>query len=349
VVIALLFLLRHCIAHRIRLPCCGGVGILNWISWWRRSGVDSVSGFGCDGGLEDVGSAERAVDVRAEPGVDAGDVERVAALGQQAHELAVLELAEADGAVRRAEERRPGAVPRRGDGVNGRLVQPHGPDVPDVVDHPAAAVGVVARVRRRGGSGGREERLPPPPPHLPAPHGDRDAEEDQRDEDNRGDGDESVRDQAAVVIVPAPAGGDAGWGAVRVYPSLVPPAPGGVTDGSRRRRDMRRARLRRRRQAALGCRGRGEVEVGKRRGPRASMIVAVSVAQVGLPVEPTAAEPPHLWAVDRAASDRRGTGHRPQGACCRCRRSRGGDARGKWEEGRGRGKLVGRVGFCLFA
>jgi hypothetical protein len=348
VVIALLFLLRHCIAHRIRLPCCGGVGILNWISWWRRSGVDSVSGFGCDGGLEDVGSAERAVDVRAEPGVDAGDVERVAALGQQAHELAVLELAEADGAVRRAEEPRPGAVPRRGDGVNGRLVQPHGPDVPDVVDDPgaAAALGVIARLRRRCRGGGREERLPPPPPHLPAPHGDRDAEEDQRDEDERGDGDESVCDHAAVVAVPAPAGGDAGWGAVRVYPSLVPPAPGAVTEGSRRRRDMRRERLRRRRQAALGCRGRGGLEVGA---PRASIIVAVSVAQVGLPVEPTAAEPPHLWTVDRAASDRRGTGHRPQGACCRCRRSRGGDARGKWKEGRGWGKLVGRVDFCLFA
>jgi hypothetical protein len=51
------------------------------------------------GGVQDVGAAERAVDVGAEPGVDAGDVERVAALGEEAEELAVAELAEADGAV----------------------------------------------------------------------------------------------------------------------------------------------------------------------------------------------------------------------------------------------------------
>jgi hypothetical protein len=39
-----------------------------------------------------------------------------------------------------------------------------------------------------------------------------------------------------------------------------------------------------------------------------------SVAQVGLPVEPTAADPPHLWAMDRAASDWKGTEHRMAGS-----------------------------------
>jgi hypothetical protein len=125
------------------------------------------------GGARHVGAAERAVDVGAEPGVDALDVERVDALGQQPKELAVLELAEADGTVGGA-ERAAGAVPRERDRLDRRLVEPHGPDVPRVVDDffirgvEAGAVVGGCGGRRRWGQGGLEKRLllPPPPPHA---------------------------------------------------------------------------------------------------------------------------------------------------------------------------------------
>lgn len=46
-----------------------------------------------------MGAAERAVGVGLEPGVDAVDVEGMAALGEEAQALVLLELVEADGAV----------------------------------------------------------------------------------------------------------------------------------------------------------------------------------------------------------------------------------------------------------
>lgn len=61
------------------------------------------------------GAAERAVGVGPEPRVDAGDVERVATLGQRATAVAVLELRQADGAVQRRRGCR--GVDEDGDGL----------------------------------------------------------------------------------------------------------------------------------------------------------------------------------------------------------------------------------------
>ena len=131
-------------------------------------------------GARHAGAAERAADVGAEPGVDALDVERVGALGEQPKELAVLELAEADGAVGGA-ERAAGAVPRERDGLDRRLIEPDGPDVPRVV-HDFLTRGVEAGAavggRRRWGQGGLEKRLslPPPPPLPPSADQEEDGE-----------------------------------------------------------------------------------------------------------------------------------------------------------------------------
>jgi|UniRef100_A0A804LSK9 hypothetical protein len=61
----------------------------------QRGGLGSV-------GDEEDGAADGAGDVRREPGVDAVGVERVGAPGQQPERVAVVELAEADGALERA-------------------------------------------------------------------------------------------------------------------------------------------------------------------------------------------------------------------------------------------------------
>jgi hypothetical protein len=114
-----------------------------------------------------VGAAEGAVDVGAEPGVDALDVERVRSPREQPQELAVHELAEADGAVGGGAR----AVPRERDGLDRRLVQTHGPDVPRVVHDLFSlrfligeAVQDADAVGRRWGQGGFKERLTTPPP-----------------------------------------------------------------------------------------------------------------------------------------------------------------------------------------
>uniref|UniRef100_A0A0D3F962 Uncharacterized protein n=1 Tax=Oryza barthii TaxID=65489 RepID=A0A0D3F962_9ORYZ len=77
-----------------------------------------------DGDERDVAAAERAVGVGLEPGVDARDVEGVAALGQQPEALAVAELAEADGAVRAVHEAVAAPVLAHCDLVDQRLVHP---------------------------------------------------------------------------------------------------------------------------------------------------------------------------------------------------------------------------------
>ena len=112
-----------------------------------------------------------------------GDVERVAALGKQAHELAIAELAEAHGVVGHAGDPGHRAVPRGLDRVYHRLVEPDGPDVPGVVHHAAAALWVLVPDGGRRGRCRGEERLPPP--QVPVTYADRDTEEDEGEEDER--------------------------------------------------------------------------------------------------------------------------------------------------------------------
>jgi hypothetical protein len=147
-----------------------------------------------------VGAAERAVDVRAEPGVDAPDVERVRAPGEQPQELAVRELTEADGAVGGAAGAR--AVPRERDGLDRRLVQPEGQDVPRVVhDFSSSFLGEVqAAVEDAAGrQGGFEKRLTPPP--LP-PSADEQEKEEAEDDDEgqRRAGDDESGDEGGATV-----------------------------------------------------------------------------------------------------------------------------------------------------
>ena len=69
----------------------------------------------------------------SEPGVDAGEVESVGALGEDLDDLPVHELAEADGAVSAVHEAVAGLVNGGGDGFDDGLVNADGPDEPDVV------------------------------------------------------------------------------------------------------------------------------------------------------------------------------------------------------------------------
>jgi hypothetical protein len=160
-------------------------------------GARGLLGVGGRGGRvhHHVGAAERAGDVGAEPGVDALNVERVGALGEQPQELAVLELAEADGAVGGAEHAA-GAVPRERDGLDRRVVEPDGPDVPHVVRDffPGAVVG--EGCGRRRGQGGFKKRLSPQPP---APHEDKYGEAEGEEGKHR-DGDDEGGDEGAAAV-----------------------------------------------------------------------------------------------------------------------------------------------------
>ena len=153
------------------------------------------------GGNDDRGTANRAADVGAEPGVDAGRVERVRAAREEADELAVVELAEAHRAVPAGPQ---AAVLHGGYGRDGGLVEPHRADVPDVVHHPTSAaarlpIPVVVEpfaVRQRGGG-----RAPPPAAQGAAAaveeeHGEREREEEEGGEE--GDGEEEAYGQALV-------------------------------------------------------------------------------------------------------------------------------------------------------
>lgn len=86
-------------------------------------------------------------------------------LGQQPHELPVLELAEADGAVGGPEQSSAGFVLGDGDGPDRRLIEPDSPDVPHMVNPAvpvvlekgaataAATVGSLCRREGRGDEG----------------------------------------------------------------------------------------------------------------------------------------------------------------------------------------------------
>jgi hypothetical protein len=167
-----------------------------------------VGGASCGVVVEDdVGAAERAVDVGAEPGGDAGGVEGVGAPGEQAEELAVEELAEADGAVGGA---RHGArsVPRERDGLDRRLVEPHGPDVPRVVLHGLVLLGSAGFDVCRGGGGwigavcldAGEKGLLLLPPEPPAADETVDGQggEEEEEEDEGGDHERGYQVAAAV-------------------------------------------------------------------------------------------------------------------------------------------------------
>lgn len=79
--------------------------------------------------------AKGAISVIPEPGIDTGNVERMAALGEQTDQLPVAELAEADGAVGGAVEEAVASLElSHRDGTNGGLVEPDGPDVPHMVE-----------------------------------------------------------------------------------------------------------------------------------------------------------------------------------------------------------------------
>lgn len=86
-------------------------------------------------------AAERAVGVGLEPGVDAVDVEGMAALGEEAQGLVLLELVEADGAVGDAHHTLPLPVPAHRHRLDQRLL------------YAAAAAGVSCAVGRRRGGG----------------------------------------------------------------------------------------------------------------------------------------------------------------------------------------------------
>ncbi|RZS07795.1 hypothetical protein BHM03_00038686 [Ensete ventricosum] len=93
--------------------------------WGRRFGVR----------IDDVRPTKGAINVIPEPGIDAGNVERVAALGEQTDQLPVAELAEADGAVGgTVEEAIARLVLRHRDGTNDGLVKPDSPDIPHMVE-----------------------------------------------------------------------------------------------------------------------------------------------------------------------------------------------------------------------
>lgn len=149
-----------------------------------------------------VGAAERAADVGPEPGVYALNVERVGALGEQPEELAVLELAEADGAVGSAEHAA-GAVPRKRDGLDRRVVEPDGPDVPHVVHDLSAGTAVAFAFVGEGGGrrrcqGGFKERLSTTP-QPPAPDEDKYGEAESEEDKHRG-GDDESRDEGAAAV-----------------------------------------------------------------------------------------------------------------------------------------------------
>lgn len=90
--------------------------------------------------------------MRPEPRVDAGEVEGVTTLGEELDGLSVSELAKADGAVSPVDEPVVGLVDSGRDGLDDRVVEANGPDVPHVVRHVVVVPQIVGVgiERRRG-------------------------------------------------------------------------------------------------------------------------------------------------------------------------------------------------------
>lgn len=97
--------------------------------------------------------------MRSEPRVDAVLVEGVAALGQQPQRLALTEIVKTNGAVVAVDDAVGLRVRERRDGVDRRLGEADGADVPDrVVQHGALALVGEIRSRRF-----QKVRIPPAP------------------------------------------------------------------------------------------------------------------------------------------------------------------------------------------
>jgi hypothetical protein len=111
---------------RTLIVSLGATVILILLSLSRRIfhiDSDLFGGGGGGGGGVDDCSTERAVGVGLEPGVDAGGVEGVAALGQPAEAFVLLELGEADGAIGAVDGTLAFSVLADGDGADDGLVQ----------------------------------------------------------------------------------------------------------------------------------------------------------------------------------------------------------------------------------
>lgn len=162
-----------------------------------RSGGRGGLGRGCGGAGEHGAPARGAGVVRDEPGVDAADVELVAAPGQHAHLVAVGELAQADGAhVRRARGPAGRAVHLDGEAPQRALLL--------AAAHPSAAAAAAALHRRSllvdAAFAGRR-RAPRPPDDAP-----RERVEPEREEQGEEKGREDDHHVGVEARVAAPAG-----------------------------------------------------------------------------------------------------------------------------------------------
>ncbi|XBH63806.1 hypothetical protein VPH35_117699 [Triticum aestivum] len=174
----------------------------------RRSTALRLRRNHADGDEGDVAAAERAVGVRLEPGVDARQVESVAALGQQPQALAVPELAQADGAVRGVDEPVAALVLAHGDLSDQRLVHPvRRRDLPLLLSPGIApAVATASATTAAAGAGAKE----------PAPQGAEGAavlgddgvvaDEEEGAGEHPDDGDDEGREGGAGVAVAVAAG-----------------------------------------------------------------------------------------------------------------------------------------------
>lgn len=137
----------------------------------------------------------------AEPGVDAGRVERVRAAREEADELAVVELAEAHRAVT-APPHDAAAVLLGGYGRDCGLVEPHRADVPNVVHVPsAAAARLLVPIIEPFAVGQRGGGRPPAAAQEAAAAVDEERGEREREEEEggeEGDGEEEAYGQLVV-------------------------------------------------------------------------------------------------------------------------------------------------------
>lgn len=176
--------------------------VLTWLPWRsRRTALQLADG--------DVAAAERAAGVRLEPRVDAGQVEGVAALGEQAEALAVPELAEAHGAVRAVNHEPVAAlVLAHGDLVDQRLVHPvRRRQVPRIL---LASGGIGAVAAARAGAGAGAEEPGPEGAEGAAVLGDDGvvADEEEGAGEHPDDGDDEGREGGAGGVVVAAGPGD---------------------------------------------------------------------------------------------------------------------------------------------